>query len=134
MEILRRNEVPFKNPGKGAEMRRYYELPHRGFRIVETLMPPGHVQNEHRHAELLDIMLVVEGEVAVTERTNDVLHEETLREGDMICFSPPSYHNVTNKSGAPARTFTLKMSGRTDRPAEEIAELFRTDWIGYGDR
>ena len=78
MEILRRASVPFVTMDGGAETRRYYEQAQHGYRLVETTMPPGHVQNEHRHDQLLDITLVLEGEVRVTQRENDELHEEVL--------------------------------------------------------
>lgn len=134
MEILRCADVPFQNPGKGDEMRRYYELAHRGFRIVETLMPPGHVQNEHRHDQLLDILFVLTGQVTIAQRTNGVLREEILSAGDLVCFSPPFFHNVVNKSDQPARTLTLKMTAADVESGQAMAELFRTDWIGYVDR
>jgi quercetin dioxygenase-like cupin family protein len=134
MEIFRRESLPVINMNGSDETRRYYEFSHRGFVIVETCIPPGHVQNEHRHDQLLDIMFVLEGEIRVSQREDGIVHEETLNEGDMICFAPPVFHNVANVSNEPARTLTLKMRADSTRSAQDLARLFKSDWTGYADR
>jgi quercetin dioxygenase-like cupin family protein len=133
MEILRGGDVPFKRSESSAETRRYYELAQHGFRLVETQMPPGHVQNEHRHDQLLDIILVLEGVVQVTQREDGVIREDILHAGDMACFSPPFFHNIANPSEQPARTLTLKIRADSGLSPDAVAKLFQTDWIGYGD-
>ncbi len=131
MDIIRRGDIPLVPTDGSDETRRYYDYPRHGFRVVETCLPPGHVQNEHRHAELLDVTLVIEGEIQVTRRREGVLVEETLKEGDMVRFAPPDFHNVANKSGETARTLTLKMRRDSGLSPEALTRLFKTDWYGY---
>ena len=96
MKVFRADEVPSAQTNGTAETRLYYESPEQGFRIVVTTIPPGHTQNEHRHVYLLDIIYVLEGQVQVSERSDGILLEETLGEGDMVCFAP----SVTMQGGA----------------------------------
>ena len=130
MKVFRADEVPSAQINGTAETRLYYESATQGFRIVVTTIPPGHVQNEHRHEYLLDIIYVLEGQVQVSQRSDGILLEETLGKGDMVCFSPPVFHNVANKGTEPARTLTLKMIADTSFSPAELEKLFKTDWIG----
>ena len=130
MKVFRAAEVPFAQTNGTAETRLYYESAAQGFRVVVTTIPPGHVQNEHRHEYLLDIIYVLEGHVQVSQCTDGILLEETLGEGDMVCFSPPVFHNVANKGTEPARTLTLKMIADVSISPAELEKLFKTDWIG----
>jgi quercetin dioxygenase-like cupin family protein len=130
MKVFRVDEVPSAKINGTAESRLYYESPEQGFRIVVTTIPPGHTQNEHRHDYLLDIIYVLEGQVQVSERSGGIFLEETLECGDMVCFMPPAFHNVANKSTETARTLTLKMVTDSGISPDEFVKLFKTDWIG----
>lgn len=132
MEILRKNAVPTNHINGSDEIRRYYESSTGTFRIVVTHIPPGHVQNEHRHEHLLDIIYVVDGKVDVSERRDGTLTEITLDAGDMACFTPPFFHNLANRGSIPATTLTLKITGNSEVSPESMKEIFEGDWIGHG--
>jgi quercetin dioxygenase-like cupin family protein len=131
MDIFRVIEAPFSHTNGTAEKRWHFGSAAQGFRIVVTEIPPGHVQNEHRHERLLDIIYVLEGQIQVYQRRDGELREETLQAGDIVCFEPPEFHNVANKSAALARTMTLKMTRDSTILPEALDHLFDSDWIGY---
>jgi quercetin dioxygenase-like cupin family protein len=131
MDIFRADKAPFSHTNGTAERRWHYGSATQGFRIVVTEIPPGHVQNEHRHDHLLDVIYVLEGQVQVYQRCDGELRKETLSAGDIACFEPPEFHNVANKSTAPARTLTLKVTKDTAVPLDVLDKLFKGDWIGY---
>lgn len=99
--------------------------------MVITEIPPGHIQNEHKHEFLLDVIYVLEGQIQVYQRSDGQLCEETLGAGDIVCFSPPKFHNVANKCQAVARTLTLKVAQDPTLPLDVLDKLFASDWIGY---
>ena len=66
----------------------------------------------------------------MSERSGGIFLEETLECGDMVCFMPPAFHNVANKSTETARTLTLKMVTDSGISPDEFVKLFKTDWIG----
>jgi quercetin dioxygenase-like cupin family protein len=131
MEIFRADEVPSSHTNGTAEKRWHYGSVAEPFRIVLTEIPPGHIQNEHKHDHLLDVVYVLEGQVHIYQRDGDKLREEILNAGDVACFKPPEFHNVANKGTASARTLTLKMIRDTTIPLDVLDKLFKSDWIGY---
>jgi len=131
MDIFRADKAAFSHTNGTAERRWHYGSAGQGFRIVITEIPPGHVQNEHRHDHLFDVVYVVEGEVHISQRCAGVLREEALRAGDIACFEPPEFHNMANKSSAIARTLTLKVPKDSTIPLEVLVKVFENDWIGY---
>jgi quercetin dioxygenase-like cupin family protein len=110
----------------GDELRDYYDSTH--FRIVVTHLPPGHVQNEHRHERLYDITWVIDGEIEISERTTDGPSSAVLHAGDLAVCEPGPLHNVANRSAMPATTLTLKIVRPADLSRAEFAELCRVDW------
>lgn len=133
MEILRKDEVPSNYINGSSEVRWYYESPVAPFRVVVTNVPSGHVQNEHRHKYLTEIVYVTQGRVDVSERRNGSVTEVTLGPGDMVCFSPPHFHNMANRSAESATTVTIKLIVDERVAPGQENEIFKTDWIGYGD-
>jgi quercetin dioxygenase-like cupin family protein len=120
--------------GPTAEERTYFELPDGGIRAVITRMPPGRVQNMHRHVALLDITYVIEGEIVAIERDHTGNErEERLEPGDWVVFSPPAYHNLRNASSdRAAMTLTIKkLRDGTYCDADTFAELCTTDWVPF---
>ena len=127
MQIIRQRDAPTKELGR--EQRWYYQS--EQLRVVITRIPPGHVQNEHRHEHLYDAVYVLEGEVEVSERLDGVLRSETVSAGDFVVFSPGPHHNVANRPSAPAVTLTLKFSPDLRLDAEAFNALCETDWYSF---
>lgn len=131
MEIFRKDEVPTRRVPGDPEVRWYYTAADEAFKIVVTHLPPGHVQNEHRHDHLLDIVYVVEGQIRVYERREDGISDAILSAGDLACFAPPYTHNTANLSATAAITLTLKILEQSSPPLDFIKGIFDRDWIGY---
>lgn len=133
MELFRRDEVPTRRIPGDPEVRWYYTSPSDDFKVVVTQLPPGYVQNEHRHEHLLDIIYVVAGQVDVYERCAGDIVEATLSVGDMACFLPPCSHNMINRTSEPATTLTIKIVGSKRLDPDALKGIFDRDWIGYDD-
>lgn len=131
MEVFKEDEVPARYIENSTEFRKYYGSSSDAFKIVITHVPPGHMQNEHSHKYLLDIVYVIEGTVRVYERANDVISSATLRAGDMVSFEPPFSHNMSNPGDVPATTLTMKIVGRKEIPEGLAEDIFDHDWIRY---
>jgi quercetin dioxygenase-like cupin family protein len=101
------------------------------FKMVVTHIPPGHIQNEHRHDRLSEITLVLRGTIRVAERSNGHQVGEELGEGDMVVFSPGTFHNVENATSSISTTLTLKMVAPADLSPIAFAELCQKDWLPY---
>jgi quercetin dioxygenase-like cupin family protein len=125
MQIIREKDAATKQLGR--EQRSYFQS--EQLRAVITRLPPGHVQNEHRHERLYDAAYVLEGEIEVSEVADNEPRSERASAGDFVVFRPGAYHNVANRSEAPAVTLTLKFLHDPQMDADTFNRLCETDWM-----
>lgn len=124
MKVIRRQDAPSRHLGQ--EQRWSYQG--EQVRVVITRIPPGHVQNEHRHDKMYDATYVLEGEVEMSERLDGELRWETVRKDDFVVFAPGPSHNIANRSDVDAVMLTLKFVRDPNIDAAFFQTLCETDW------
>lgn len=112
---------------KKIEIRWYY-LPKNSFEIIKTAIPPGYEQPWHSHYELHEAMLVIKGQVIVSEEREGKSTRELLCENDFVIFDSGQeiYHTMKNAGQEYALTLSCKFLG----PDAKNEQLFKTDWHG----
>lgn len=120
-------EIAAKVVHRDGERRLYYQG--EQCRVVVTTVPSGHVQNEHRHDDLYDIIWVVSGSIEASEKSEEKQFTELLGAADMVEFPPGLFHSVANRSPDPATLVCIKLRRSERTSTEEFALLCESDWI-----
>ncbi len=125
----------------GFEIRLYYEgLVADGdepiaSKVIETWIPPGHVQPFHTHHTLHEMTIVLEGEIiavdsdSMTEadlkaslvESGPYPHGEVIGDHQMIIEGPGARHTIVNATSAYAKLITVQT-------ARMGLDEFPSDW------
>ena len=115
----------------GGERRTYYDQDDASYALAITAMPKHHRQNMHAHAEIVESIIVLSGNVWARERigSTDAEAVQELKAGDLVVFGCGPFHSIETR-GEPAVLVTLKILSESAR-AQGFQDRSRDDWIPF---
>lgn len=121
MEILRRDKALHRDKGDGTVVD-YYIF--REYEIHHNVIAPGTTQQWHRHNEIEETILLIDGELEARWREGEEAFVESVAAGDVVRVAR-SVHTFANVGQKQARfvVFRLLLDGTDKR------DLIRTDKI-----
>lgn len=105
MRIVRQKDAVFGKKAGGTEA--VYRL-FDEYEVNTGLLPPGTIEPWHRHSEVLEAILVIEGEIEISWIEGEQIKKEILYPDD-FAEKGRSVHRIANRSGSPAHIVVVKL-------------------------